>query len=88
MIDDKIIYDLLIDTFEKLGYIIKNVNFYKNELDGVGNIGRMFDVKIIMLDKKADLKQKTLFLIEELKKIDTGNIFLSPVIRTLIKEEI
>jgi len=88
LIDDKIIYDLLIDTFEKLGYIIKNVNFYKNELDGVGNIGRMFDVKIIMLDKKADLKQKTLFLIEELKKIDTGNIFLSPVIRTLIKEEI
>ena len=84
---DKIIYDFLFEIFEKLGYLVKEVDFFDNELDGFGMSGRMFDKKLILLDSRSSYMVKNRFLIGELKKIDTENIFIYPIIRKLIEED-
>ena len=82
------LYSALITSLEKIGIRVEETNFFHYNLTGIGHLFKLKEEEIILLNKKAIMAYKVLFMIEILKKRDEiKQIFLPPIVRKILEED-
>lgn len=83
-VDDTLALRAMEEAARRLGFAVRYERFDNDEVRTSSGFCRVKDEKIIIIDKKLDIKNRWMTLANTLKKTDLNSVFLPPLARELL----
>ncbi len=78
---EKLLFQALINTFEKLGMDVEFSRLSMEDIRGRGGLCRVKGERKIIIDKDLSVEEMNSLMASELSTIDVEGVFLPPIVR-------
>lgn len=82
--NDAVRLNLLQEVAEKLGIEVRHEEVKTEDAPSPGGLCRIAGKYVLIINAKATMKEKSLIMIEALRKFDLDSIYIRPAIRELL----